>query len=118
MEPYTDAPVILQTMDQNKGNRGIQPFFISLMVNNLLLHNCMLDSGASSDVMIRKVMERLNLRISRPYHNVCAMDSREIEVHVLFNDLQVHLAVFPDMSVLMDVAIDVPDAWGMLLSRE
>jgi hypothetical protein len=97
MEPYTDAPVILQTMDQNKGNGSIQPFFISLMVNDLLLHNCMLDSGASSNVMTRKVMERLNLRISRPYHNVCAMDSREIEVHGLIKDLQVHLVVFPNI---------------------
>jgi hypothetical protein len=79
----------------------------------------MLDSGASSNVMTRKVMERLNLRISRPYHNVCAMDSREIEVHGLIKDLQVHLVVFPDISVLMDVVvIDVPDAWGMLLSRK
>jgi hypothetical protein len=79
----------------------------------------MLDSGASSNVMTRKVMEQLNLRISRPYHNVCAMDSREIKVHGLIKDLQVHLAVYPDISVLMDVVvIDVPDAWGMLLSRK
>jgi hypothetical protein len=119
MEPYEDAPVILQGMDQNRGNGSHQPFFISLLVNNLLLHNCMLDSGASSNVMTRKVMEQLNLRISRPYHNVCAMDSREIKVHGLIKYLQVHLAVYPDISVLMDVVvIDVPDAWGMLLSRK
>jgi hypothetical protein len=69
--------------------------------------------------MTRKVMEQLNLRISRPYHNVCAMDSREIEVHGLIQDLRVHLAVFPDISIMMDiVVIDVPDTWVMLLSRK
>ena len=57
--------------------------------------------------------------ISTPYHNVCAMDSREIKVHGIIKDLQVHLAVYPDIAVLMDVVvIDVPDAWGMLLSRK
>jgi hypothetical protein len=104
-----DAPVILQGMDQSRGNGSHQPFFISLLVNDLLLHNCMLDSGASSNVMTWKVMEQLNLKISRPYHNVCAMDSREIKVHGLIKDLQVWLAVYPDITVLMDVVvIDVP----------
>ena len=60
---YQDAPIILQSMD--KGNEKNQPFFLSLLVNNHLLHNCMLDSGASSNVMTKKVMEELNLRISR-----------------------------------------------------
>jgi hypothetical protein len=117
MEIHEDAPVILQGMDHNRGNGSHQPFFISLLVNNLLLHNCVLDSGASSNVMTRKVMEQLNLRISRPYHNVSAMDSREIKVHGLIKDLQVHLAVYPDIIVLMDVVvINVPNAWGTLLS--
>jgi ribonuclease HI len=88
-------------------------------VNNRLLHNCMLDSGASSNVMTKKVMEQLNLRISRPYHNICAMDSKMIKVHGLIKSLQAHLAVFPDIMIEMDiVVIDVPDAWGMLLSRK
>ena len=52
--------------------------FLSLLMNDYLLHNCMLDSGASSNVMTKKVMEQLNLRISRPYHNICAMDSKMI----------------------------------------
>ena len=79
----------------------------------------MLDSGASSNVMTKKIMEILNLRISRPYHNICAMDSKKIEVCGLIKGLQVHLAAFPDIQIEMDiVVIDVPDAWGMLLSRK
>ena len=106
---YQDAPVILQSMD--KGNEKNQPFFLSLLVNNHLLHNCMLYSGASSNVMTKKVMEKLNLRISRPYHNICAMDSKKIEVFGLIKGLQVHLATFPDIQIEMDiVVIDVPDA--------
>ena len=40
----------------------------------------MLDSGASSNVMTRKIMEQLNLRVTPPYHNVYAMDAIEVEV--------------------------------------
>jgi hypothetical protein len=79
----------------------------------------MLDSGASSNVMTKKVIEQLNLSISRPYHNICAMGSNMIKVCGLIKSLQVHLAVFPDIMIEMDiVVIDVPDAWGMLLSRK
>lgn len=79
----------------------------------------MLDSGASASVMTKRVMEQLNLRVSIPYYNICAMDSKKIEVHGLIKDLQVHLLVYPDIMIVMDiVVVDVPDAWGMLLSRK
>ena len=114
---YQDAPVILQSM--GTGNEKNQPFYLSLLLNNHLLHNCMLDSGASSNVMTKKIMERLNLRISRPYHNIFAMDSKKIEVCGLIKGLQVYLTTFPDIQIEMDiVVIDVPDAWSMLLSRK
>jgi hypothetical protein len=86
---YQDAPVILQNWDRS--NSKNLPFYLSLLVNDKVLHNCMLDSGASSNVMTKKVMEQLNLRISRPYHNICALDSQTIEVFGLIKGLQVYL---------------------------
>ena len=95
------------------------PFYVSLLVDDLLLHNYMLDSGASSNEITRKVMEQLNLRITRPYHNVCAMDAREVEVVGIILNLHVKLAKYPDIDMEMDaVVINVPDNWGMLLSKK
>ena len=54
VEAYQDAPIILQTTD--RANQGNDPFYVTLLVNGHLLHNCMLDSGASSCVMSKKVM--------------------------------------------------------------
>ena len=74
---------------------------------------------ASSNVMTRKVMEQLNLRVTRPYHNVCAMDVREVEVVGIILNLQVKLAKYPDIDMSIDVVvIDVPDNWGMSLSKK
>ena len=109
----------MQSSDICRDNRDHQPFFITMLVNGILLHNCMFDFGASLCVMTKKVMNQLNLRVSRPYHNICAMDSKIIEVCGLIKDLQVHLAVHPDIMITMDiVVIDVLDVWGMLLSRK
>jgi hypothetical protein len=114
---YQDAPVILQNWDRSNGKN--LPFYLSLLVSDKVLHNCMLDSGASSNVMTKKVMEQLNLRISRPYHNICALDSQTIEVFGLIKGLQVYLKAFPDITIEMDiVVIDVPDVWGMLINRK
>ena len=79
----------------------------------------MLDLGASSNVITRKVMEQLNLRITPPYHNVCAMDAREVDVVGIILNLQVKLAKYPDINMTMDVVvINVLNNWGMFLSRK
>jgi hypothetical protein len=51
-----DPPIILNTMylDQQKDNNP--HFYLSLGMNGLRLNNCILDSGASSNVMSLKVM--------------------------------------------------------------
>ena len=50
-----DPVVILHTMDSRKEDHP--PFYVSLMMGDLLLHNCMLDSGSSSNIMTKKVMQ-------------------------------------------------------------
>jgi len=116
LDETKDKLVICQGMSMEEGM--MLPLH-SMFRDDLLLHNCMLDSNASSNVMSLKVMNQLGLQITWPYRNVCAMDCRKIKVHGLTKDLQVKLASYLDISLLMDVVvIDVLDAWGMLFSRK
>jgi hypothetical protein len=46
------------------------PFYISLNIHDKILHNCLMDSGASHNVMPKVVMEELGLDITRPYHDL------------------------------------------------
>ena len=64
-----DPLVVLHTMDSRKEDHP--PFYVLLMMGDLFLHNCMLDFGSSSNIMTRKVMKQLNLKTTRPYHNMC-----------------------------------------------
>jgi len=68
-------------------NEDHQPFFLTLDINDRLLHNCMLDFGASTNVMTNKVMEQSNLKISRPSHNISSMDSKQVEVLGVVRDI-------------------------------
>jgi hypothetical protein len=69
-----DPPVILNTMYHGQQREDYRPFYLSLGVNGLRLNNCMLDSGASTNVMSLKVMKQLGLRKNHPYGNVCGID--------------------------------------------
>jgi hypothetical protein len=78
----------------------------------------MLDSRASTNVMSLKVMEQLGLKTTRPYGNVCDIDSKRVKVYGLCENVEVFLIDFSHIILLMNiVVIDVSDAWGMLLSR-
>ena len=68
------------------------PFYITLMVHEKMLHNCLLESIASHSLMPKVVMEALGLSINRPHHDLFAFDSREVKCLGLIKDLVVNLA--------------------------
>jgi hypothetical protein len=93
-------------------------FYITLTVHDHLLHNCMLDSGASHNLMPKVIMEKLGLEITRPYQDLYSFDSRKVKCLGMIKDLVVNLAQIPVKSILMDVVIvDILAKYGMLLSR-
>jgi hypothetical protein len=49
------------------GSDASPPFYISLNVHEKILHNFLMDSGASHNVMPKVVMEELGLEITKPY---------------------------------------------------
>ena len=85
------------------------------MVNDIFIHNCILDFGSSSNIMTKKIMEQLNLKVTI----VCAMDSREVQVVGIILGFLVKLDKYLHIHLNMDIlVIDVLDKWGMLLSRK
>ena len=46
------------------------PFYISLNIHDQILHNTMLDSEASHNLMPKVVMERIGLEITKPYKDL------------------------------------------------
>ena len=88
-------------------------------IGDHLLHNATVDSGASNNVTPLQVMEALGLQITRPYMNVCGIDSQPIKVHGIIKNLVAPIHSHPDISTLLDVVvIDLPPRYGLLLSRK
>ena len=99
-------------------SEDIPPFYISLIIHDMFLHNAMFDSGASHNLMPKTIMEGLGLDITRPYKDLFSFDSKQIKCLGLIKDLVVSLHQIPEKNLIMDVVVaDVPPKFGMLLSR-
>jgi hypothetical protein len=68
------------------------PFYITQTVHDHLLHNYMLDSGASHNLMPKVIMENLGLEITRPYQDLYSFDSRRVKCLHMIKYLVVNLA--------------------------
>lgn len=83
-----------------------------------MLYNCMLDSGASHNLMRKSIMDHLKLDITRSYHDLYTFDSKRVPCLGLIKDLVVTLAQIPVKSVVLGIVVtDIPPKFGMLLSR-
>jgi ribonuclease HI len=109
--------VILGPMVEDRDDSS-PPFYTSLNIHDKVLHNCLMDSGASHNLMPKIVMEELGLEVTRTYHDLYSFDSRRVQCLGVIKDLAVSLFQLPMKSVVMDIVVaDVPPKFGMLLSR-
>jgi ribonuclease HI len=115
-----DRPELLfgPEVDGRDDTGEVAPFYISLNIHDLILHNAMLDSGASHNLMPKAVMEKLGLEVTRPYKDLHSFDSNKVKCIGLIKDLCITLVQIPAKSMVMDVVVaDIPPKYGMLLSR-
>jgi hypothetical protein len=88
-------------------------------MNRKNLNNFMLNIGVGANMMSLKVMRQVGLNITRPYRNVCGFEYKAIPMHGVVVNVEVFLKEYPEKMVHVDiVVVDVPDVWGMLLSRK
>lgn len=109
--------ILLGPMAEGR-DENCPPFYISLNIHDKTLHNCLLDSGASHNLMPKAIMEELGLQVTKTYRDLFSFDSNRVKCHGLIKDLDVTLAHSPMKTTLMDIVVaDIPPKFGCLLSR-
>ena len=80
LEVNDDAPIIVFGSKIENGDEDeVPPFYLSLNVHDMVVHNVMLDSGASHNMMPKGVVEILGLEVTRPYKYLYSFDSRKVK---------------------------------------
>jgi hypothetical protein len=115
-----DQPELLfgPEVDGQTDNDVVPPFYINLNIHDKILHNAMLDSDTSHNLMPKAVMEKLGLDVTRPYKDLHSFDSIKVKCIGIIKYLCITLAQIPTKSMVMDIVVaDIPPKYGMLLSR-
>ena len=99
-------------------NDEVPPLYPSLNVHDMIVHNAMIDYGASHNLVPKRVVESLGLEFTRPYKDLYSFDSRKVKCLELIKDMVVTLTKVSSNTIVMDVVVAyIPPKFGVLLSR-
>jgi hypothetical protein len=115
-----DHPAIFfgPCMEESGDVDDVPPLYVSLKIHDMTLHNSMLDSRASHNLMPKVVMDELGLDITIPYKDIFSFDSRKVKLLGLIKDLVISLSQIQLKNLIMDIVVaDIPPKFGMMLSR-
>ena len=103
-----------------ESSKGVKPppFYLSLIIGDKLVHNCMVDSGATSSVMPKKLVDQLGLKYQPVEKGVVQLDGTSIHTIGLIKDVSLTLHACPNFSIQQDVyVIDLPPYFVVCLVK-
>lgn len=86
-----DKPKIFLGQGMSNKDENVPPLYVSLDIHQHVLHNCLLDSRASHNLMPKVIMDKLGLEVTRPYHDLYTFDSSRVKCLGVIKDLAVTL---------------------------
>ena len=93
------------------------PFYVTIIIGKYLVHNCMIDSGATNSVMPKKIADQLDLKYETLEKGVVQLDGKAIEIVGIMRNLDLTLHSCPNFSIPMDIyIIDLPPYFLIFLS--
>jgi hypothetical protein len=98
---------------------SVPPFLLTFEIYNINLHNCLVDSGASSNVMPLSICKKLNATPTKSDTHIIQLDRTKVKVIGELKDVMIQIASNPKFHQVIDIIIvDIPEAYGMLLRRD
>ena len=92
----------------------IEPFYLSLLINSFKLSNCVVDSGASDNVMQSKVVDALGLTLTNSFGSCYSMENKQVHLKGQIKDAQFAFVSFLNKKIKMIVLVtNVPSSCGI-----
>jgi hypothetical protein len=102
-----------------KSNSHTPPFLLTFEIYNRNAHNCLVDSGASSNEIPFSVCKKLNIEPKNTNTHIVQLDRSNVKVLRELKDVLIRLSYNPKVHQLIDIVIvDILESYGLLLSRD
>ena len=113
------------TMEKNQQNfvvnthKNVPPFLLTFEIFNRNVHNCMVDSGASSNMIPLSVCQKINVEVQPSNIKIIQLDRTNVKVIGELKNVLVRLSSYPKVQQIIDIiVVDIPKVYGLFLSRD
>jgi hypothetical protein len=107
----------LETTSNTRKN--VPPFLLTFEIFNRNVHNCMVDSGKSSNVMPWSVCQKINAEVEPSSLKIIQLDRTDVKVMGELKNVLIRLSSNPKVHQFIDIiVVDIPEVYGMFLSRD
>jgi ribonuclease HI len=115
-------PVGKPTMNTCSGDRKekrfVPPFLLTFEIFNRNLHNCLVDSESSSNIIPLSICKKLNAVPLKSDKHVIQLDMTQVKVIGELKDMMIRMSTHPTFVQVIDIiVVDIPKEYGILLSR-
>jgi hypothetical protein len=112
-----NKPMVNTCSEDKKGRTFVPPFLLTFEVFNRNLHNCLVDSGASSNVMPLSIYKKLNALPLNSDKHVIQLDRTQVKVMGELKDVMIRITMHPKFMQVIDIiTVNIPEAYGLMLS--
>ena len=123
-EPEEEIPTKNQPVEEDVESIGEEksrtpPFLLTLEMLNHKLHNYLVDSGSSVNVMPLAVCKKINGQRKPTAWEVTQLDRTSVKVVGEMENVLIHLSANNKICQFIDIVVaDIPEAYGIVLSRD
>jgi len=87
----------------------VPPFLLTFKIFNRIVHNCMLDSGTSSNVIPLSVPLKINSEVKPSYLNIIQLDGTNVKVIGELKNVLIRFSSNTKVPHVIDIiVIDIP----------
>ena len=102
-----------------KSRSQTPPFLLTFHIFNENVHNCLVDSGSSSNVIPYYVFKKLNVEPKVCKINIIQLDRSHVKVLGKLKDVLIHLCSNSKVHQTIDIiVVDIPKEYGLILRRD
>jgi hypothetical protein len=99
--------------------KNVPPFLLTFEIFNRNVHNCMVDLGASSNVMPWSVCQKINGEVEPSSLKIIQLDRTDVKVIGEMKNVLIILSSNPKVHQVIDIiVVDIPEVYGLFLSRD
>jgi len=95
------------------------PFLLTCEIFNKNVHNCLVDSGASSNILPKSICTKLNVQPQKSVVHIVQLDQSQVEVIGELNQVTIRLSSNPKVCQVIDILVaNIPKLYGLILKRD